>query len=73
MEDAAPEHAAVIELFKGQLLIALVRRLGSDVSIPVAEVDATGNVNLSLAVEDAPGGPRFRLVVTPKAETLCRP
>lgn len=66
MEAVSPEHAAIIELFKGQLLIALVRRLGSDVSIPVAEVDATGNVNLSLAVENAPGGPRFRLVLVGK-------
>lgn len=66
-ERISHEHAAVIELFKGQLLIALVRRLGSDVSIPVAEVDATGDVNLKLAVEDAPGGPRFHLIVAPKA------
>ena len=66
MDAVSPEHRALIELFKGQLLIALVRRLGNDVSIPVAEVDATGNVNLSLSVEHAPGGPRFRLVVAPK-------
>lgn len=66
MEAVSPDHAFILELFKGQLLIALVRRLGNDVSIPVAEVDATGNVNLSLAVEHAPGGPRFRLVVAPK-------
>lgn len=66
MDRPSPEHAALIELFKGQLLIALVRRLGSDVSIPVAEVDATHDVNLKLAVQEAPGGPRFHLVVAPK-------
>ncbi len=38
----APEHAAVIENFKEQLLIVFLKRLGGRVSIPVAEVDDTG-------------------------------
>lgn len=35
-------HADVIDDFKDQLLIALLRRLGMKVSIPVKEVDETG-------------------------------
>lgn len=38
----APEHAAVIENLKEQLLIVFLKRLGGKVSIPVEEVDDTG-------------------------------
>lgn len=37
----APEHAQVIDDFKDQLLIVLLKRLGGKISIPVAEVDDT--------------------------------
>lgn len=46
----ATEHAAVIDDFKDQLLIALLRRLGGKVDIPVAEVDETGRFICSFAV-----------------------
>lgn len=38
----APEHVKVLDDFKDQLLIVLLKRLGGKVSIPVAEVDDTG-------------------------------
>lgn len=46
----APEHAAVLDDFKDQLLISLVRRLGGKISIPVSEVDETGGYTLSFNV-----------------------
>lgn len=36
-------HAAAIEAMAQQLLIVFLKRLGGSVSIPVAEVDDTGN------------------------------
>ena len=38
----APEHAALIEDLKEQLLIVFLRRLGGKITIPVAEIDDTG-------------------------------
>lgn len=38
----APEHAAMLDDFKDQLLVVLIKRLGGTVDIPVEEVDATG-------------------------------
>jgi hypothetical protein len=48
----APEHAAMLDDFKDQLLIALVKRLGGKVSMPVAEVDDTGSDLLYFAIRD---------------------
>lgn len=50
----APEHAAVLDDFKDQLLIALVRRLArrGTISIPVSEVDDTGGYLLAFSVKD---------------------
>lgn len=48
----APEHAAMIEAFKEQLLLAFVRRLGGKVSIPVDEVDQTGRYVLKMNIVD---------------------
>lgn len=48
----APLHAAVLDDFKDQLLIVLIKRLGGRVDIPVAEVGATGSHILSFSVED---------------------
>ena len=45
-------HADVLDDFKDQLLIAFLRRLDGDVSIPVSEVDETGRFNLSFNVTD---------------------
>lgn len=38
----APEHVAAIEAMKEQLLIVFLKRLGGKASIPVAEIDDTG-------------------------------
>ena len=52
VREHAPEHAAVLDDFKDQLLLALIRRLGGNVSIPVAEVDQTGGFVLSMRIVD---------------------
>jgi hypothetical protein len=48
----APEHAAVMEEFRDQLLIAFLRRLGGQVEIPVSEVDETGGFLLAMSLTD---------------------
>lgn len=40
--DFAPVHTAMIDDLKDQLLIVFLKRLGGKVSIPVAEIDNTG-------------------------------
>lgn len=51
--DLAPEHAAVLDDLKDQLLIAFVQRLGGKVSIPVAAIDNTGGYVLAFSVDEA--------------------
>lgn len=48
----APEHAAMIDDLKDQLLIAFVKRLGRNVSVPVKEIDETGRYTLSFNIEN---------------------
>lgn len=48
----APLHAAVMDDFKDQLLIVLLKRLGKCVSIPVQEMDDTGTDLLAFSVND---------------------
>lgn len=48
----APLHAAVLDDFMDQLMIAFVHRLGGKVSIPVKEVDETGRFVLSFNIVD---------------------
>jgi hypothetical protein len=48
----APEHAAVMDDFKDQLLIVLIKRLGRSVSIPVEEADDTGHDVLMFSIVD---------------------
>lgn len=48
----APEHAAVLDDFKDQLLIVFLKRLGGQVSIPVAEVDDTGQDLLAFRIDE---------------------
>ncbi len=55
-------HADVIDNFKDQLLIVLLRRLGSTVTIPVQEVDDTGRYVCSLSVTNG----AFNFEVTEK-------
>lgn len=48
----ALEHAAVLDNFKDQLLIVLIKRLGGNVRLPIAEVDDTGGDLLAFNIED---------------------
>jgi hypothetical protein len=48
---AAPEHAAVIDELKDQLLIVFLKRLGGNASIPVSEIDDTGGDILSMRID----------------------
>ena len=50
--DFSPEHAALLDDFKDQLLVVLLKRLARDgvVVIPVAEVDDTGQDLVSFQV-----------------------
>lgn len=47
----APLHAAVLDDFKDQLLLVLIKRLGSPLVIPIAEVDDTSQDLLAFKVE----------------------
>jgi hypothetical protein len=47
----APIHAQVLDDLKDQLLIAFVKRLGGKVSIPVADVDATGRSVMLFSID----------------------
>ena len=46
-----PEHAALLDDLKDQLLIVFLKRLGGRVEIPVQELDDTGMDLLSFRVD----------------------
>jgi hypothetical protein len=48
----APEHAALIDAMKEQLLIVFLKRLGGDLRVPVGEVDDTGMDLFAFSVKD---------------------
>ena len=48
----APEHAAVMDDFKDQLLIVFLRRLGQVISIPLSEIDDTGQDLLAFRIDE---------------------
>ncbi|MDG4887618.1 hypothetical protein [Mesorhizobium sp. WSM4887] len=52
IRDLSYEHQMVVEAMKSQLIIALVRRLGNKVEMPVAEIDSTGSSNLAMKAVD---------------------
>lgn len=52
VREDGPLHADVLDMFKDQLMIAFMVRLGGKVSIPVKEVDETGRYTLSFNVAD---------------------
>ena len=60
---AAPEHAAMLDDFKDQLLIVLVKRLAKDgvLEVPVAEVDDTGQDLLAFGLREGNTVFRFEL------------
>ena len=53
-----------MEAMKNQLIIVLINRLGGDVSIPVSEIDATGQFMLMLKPDHIKR--EFRFVVEKK-------
>lgn len=60
----APEHAEVMDNMKDQLLLVLVKRLGGDITIPVSEIDDTGQDLMEMQLVD---GPAFRFVMSKKS------
>jgi hypothetical protein len=47
----APEHVAMLEDLRDQLLIVFLKRLGGSLDIPVAEVDDTGGDLLAFSFD----------------------
>jgi hypothetical protein len=58
----APEHAALLDDFKDQLLIAFLNRMGGKLVMPIAEVDATGAFCMALRVDPDTRSFEFELV-----------
>jgi hypothetical protein len=51
----APEHAAIMDDFKDQLIIVLMKRLqkmGDPLSFPVSEIDDTGQDMLAFRIDE---------------------
>lgn len=48
----APAHATAIDAMKEQLLIVFLKRLGGTASIPVAEIDDTGDALFAFHVTE---------------------
>lgn len=61
----SPEHAAVLDDLKDQLLIVFVKRLGGRVEFPLSEVDDTGQDLLAFAFD--PDTRRFLFQVQKKS------
>lgn len=62
--DEEAELAAGIAKMKEQLLIVFVRRLGGDITVPVAEVDDTGGLVMRMDVDQVEK--TFRFVIERK-------
>lgn len=52
MNRPSPDHAAAIDQMLPQLLIALVKRAGGKLTVPVAEIDDTDNENLAMRLTE---------------------
>lgn len=57
----APEHAALLDDLKDQLLIVFLKRLGGVVDIPVGEIDDTGHDLFCLRVDPETRSFHFRI------------
>ena len=44
-----------MNLFRQQLMLCLLDRLGGEITIPVAEVDATGQFTMSMQIDPVKG------------------
>lgn len=58
----APEHAALLDDLKDQLLIVFLKRLGGSINIPVKEVDDTGDDLFAFSVDPDKKEFHFELV-----------
>jgi len=61
---ADPVAREMIDVMKAQLLIVLINRLGGDLTIPVAAIDATGPWLLDMSVDQK--NKTFRFVTRKK-------
>ncbi|WP_267355760.1 MULTISPECIES: hypothetical protein [unclassified Methylobacterium] len=59
--DLSYEAQQRIEAMKSQLLIAFVNRLGGSLTMPVDEVDGTGQFNLLMGTDDVARTFTFRV------------
>ncbi len=48
----APEHAQLMDDLKDQLLIVFLKRMGGKITIPVAEIDNTGQDLFAFRVDE---------------------
>jgi len=67
--DPGAPHHDVLENFRDQLLVALLKRLAGKegvIQIPVAEIDATGDSIVHFAVRPGPAGQVFHFEVRRK-------
>ena len=46
----APEHVALLDNMRDQLLIVLLKRLGGNARIPVEEIDDTGGEDMAFSL-----------------------
>ncbi len=63
---ADPTADALIEAMLPQLLLVMLQRLGGEVRVPVDEIDATGGLVMSMAVEADGFSHALRFVVRRK-------
>jgi hypothetical protein len=57
---AHPLAREVIEAIMPQLLIVFLNRLGGELTVPIKEVDGTGEFNLALSVDQDAGTFTFK-------------
>lgn len=50
-----PEMRAAMENLRDQLLLVLLRRLGGEVNVPVAEIDRTGQYTMEMQLDSTHG------------------
>jgi len=59
-------HADIIDSFKEQMLLALIRQMGGKAVISVAEIDGTGDFLMSMQLVRSPEGDAFHFFVERK-------
>ncbi len=62
----ATVHADIIDSFKEQMLIALIKQMGGHAIIPVKDIDGTGGEVMSMRLIEPPEGRAFEFFVEKK-------